>query len=60
MHIFVDRSSVEVFGNNGEVTMTDLIFPDESSTGIEVYAKEGHVKLVSFMLFSLKKIHPDA
>lgn len=28
MHIFVDRSAVEVFGNNSETVNTDQIFPD--------------------------------
>jgi fructan beta-fructosidase len=27
-HIFVDRSSIEVFANNGEIAMTSLIFPE--------------------------------
>ena len=27
VRIFIDRSSVEVFGNNGEVCMTSLVFP---------------------------------
>ncbi|RBW70778.1 GH32 C-terminal domain-containing protein [Bacillus taeanensis] len=29
MHFFVDWSSVEVFGNNGESVITELIFPDD-------------------------------
>ena len=27
LRIFIDRSSVEIFGNNGEVVMTNLVFP---------------------------------
>ncbi|NOU76707.1 glycoside hydrolase family 32 protein [Paenibacillus sp. LMG 31458] len=57
MHIFVDWSSVEVFGNDGILAMTDQIFPDHSSTGLEVYAKEGSVKLVSLMMFPLQPIY---
>lgn len=57
MHIFVDWSAVEVFGNDGAVAMTDQIFPDRTSTGLELYAKEGSVKLVSLMLFPLEPIY---
>lgn len=41
--IFVDRCSVEVFAQDGTVTMTDLIFPAESSTAVAVFASGGTV-----------------
>lgn len=56
MHIFVDRSSVEVFGNDGKNVITDLIFPDLNSFGIELFANDGTVKLNSLMFYPLKKI----
>ncbi|WP_338869497.1 glycoside hydrolase family 32 protein [Spirosoma sp. SC4-14] len=37
LQIWVDRSSVEVFGNNGEVTLTNQIFPKPESRGIEFF-----------------------
>ncbi|GAB3569340.1 glycoside hydrolase family 32 protein [Arthrobacter alkaliphilus] len=39
--IFVDRCSVEVFAKEGEVTLTELIFPSRSSTGVSLYAVGG-------------------
>ena len=27
IRIFIDNSSIEVFGNNGEVCLTSLVFP---------------------------------
>ena len=39
--IFVDRCSVEVFAQDGQVTMTELIFPAETSTELAVYAVGG-------------------
>jgi levanase/fructan beta-fructosidase len=39
--IYVDRCSVEVFAEGGQVTMTELIFPAETSTGLSVYAVGG-------------------
>jgi fructan beta-fructosidase len=37
LQIWVDRSSVEVFGNNGEITLTNQIFPKPESRGIEFF-----------------------
>ena len=39
--IFVDRCSVEVFAQGGQVTMTELIFPAETSTELSVFAVGG-------------------
>jgi levanase/fructan beta-fructosidase len=39
--IFVDRCSVEVFAQDGQVTMTELIFPAATSAGVAVYANGG-------------------
>jgi fructan beta-fructosidase len=41
VRVFVDRSSVEVFGGDGEVTITDRIFPGPDSVGIQT---RGHVR----------------
>jgi fructan beta-fructosidase len=53
MHIFVDTSSVEVFGNDGEAVMTNLIFPDSKSKGIELFSKGGNVKLNHLEIYKL-------
>lgn len=45
LRILVDWSSVEVFGGSGEAVITDQIFPDPSSQGVEVFAENGSVKL---------------
>ena len=34
--IFVDNSSVEVFGNNGEVVMTSIVFPQSNLNRIKI------------------------
>ncbi|WP_396652638.1 GH32 C-terminal domain-containing protein [Metabacillus elymi] len=56
MHIFVDRSAVEVFGNNGETVITDQIFPDPLSKELELYSKGGNVTLKSLEIYPLKSI----
>jgi len=44
LDIFVDSSSVELYGNNGEVCGSALIFPNRSSEGIEAYSLGGETK----------------
>jgi levanase len=45
LRILVDWSSVEVFGGSGEAVITDQIFPDPASQGVQVFADNGSVKL---------------
>ncbi|MEC0370645.1 GH32 C-terminal domain-containing protein [Paenibacillus chibensis] len=54
LRIFVDESSVEVFGNDGRVVFSDLIFPDSARRGMSFYAKEGQVKVVSLQVYGLQ------
>lgn len=45
LRILVDWSSVEVFGGSGEAVITDQIFPDPASQGVQIFAENGSVKL---------------
>ncbi|MGH2346018.1 MAG: glycoside hydrolase family 32 protein [Chloroflexota bacterium] len=56
LHIFVDSCSVEVFGNDGSVVVTSLIFPHSGPTQLAVYAVGGDVGLVSLDLYRLRSI----
>lgn len=56
MRILVDRSSVEVFGDDGHVVFTDQIFPDASSQGVQVYATGGSVTLSSLDAYQVNSI----
>lgn len=55
-HIYVDRSSIEVFANKGEIAMTSLIFPDSLSKSLELFSIGGNVKLLSLEVYRLKSI----
>jgi len=56
LHLFVDKCSVEVFGNEGEVVITDLIFPSQDNNNHQIYAKNGRVLLKSLQVWQLKSI----
>ncbi|WP_161410773.1 GH32 C-terminal domain-containing protein [Paenibacillus silvestris] len=59
MHLFVDWSSVEAFGNDGKQIITNLVFPQFGSDKMELYAKGGDVQLVSLHLYDLKSTWRD-
>ena len=44
--VLVDRASVEVFGNDGEASITDQIFPGADSTGVELFAEGGSARAI--------------
>lgn len=39
LRIFLDKSSVEVFANDGYATMTSLVYPDEGDIGVEFFCQ---------------------
>lgn len=50
---YIDRSSVEVFGDRGQTVVTDLIFPDPASQGLGLFAEGGTVTLRSLEVWHL-------
>ncbi|MGQ4379473.1 GH32 C-terminal domain-containing protein [Streptomyces sp. SAS_267] len=57
LRILLDWSSVEVFGGRGEAAITDQIFPDPASQGVQVFAENGSVKLDRAVVWHLDSIH---
>ncbi|RCX13562.1 levanase [Fontibacillus phaseoli] len=53
LHIYVDRSSVEVFANGGQAVITDLIYPDAESKGISLAADDDGLVLASLTVYAL-------
>ena len=47
LRIYVDHCSVEIFAQDGQVTMTELIFPDPDSVSVTAYASGGTATLTS-------------
>ncbi|MMZ61346.1 GH32 C-terminal domain-containing protein [Paenibacillus polymyxa] len=56
LSIYVDWSSVEVFGNKGKTIVSDMIFPDLESRGLELYTLGGELKVVSLQINDLVSI----
>ncbi len=54
LHIFVDRCSVEVFGDHGERVISDLIFPSPASQGVELFSNGGEARIIKLDIWQLK------
>jgi sucrose-6-phosphate hydrolase SacC (GH32 family) len=57
LEILADRNSVEVFGDDGHVVLTNLIFPDEDAYGVETVSRGGS-STVELEAWTLRSIWP--
>ena len=55
LHFFVDKSSVEAFGDGGRFAMTNQVFPSEPYNHIDFYSNGGAYKVDSFIVYRLKQ-----
>jgi len=53
--IFVDQSSIEVFGNDGEAVVTSLIFPENNSANWQLFSRDGRVKVTKLKVWEWQK-----
>ncbi|MCQ6563800.1 glycoside hydrolase family 32 protein [Paenibacillus mendelii] len=56
LHIIMDRSSVEIFMNEGRLVSSNRIYPHPNSQGLDVYASKGTVKLKQLDVWKLKRV----
>ena len=54
LRIFVDRSSIEVFGNGGRFVMTNLVFPQQPYTRLKVSAQGGKARISELRIYSIR------
>jgi len=57
LHLFVDRTSVELFGNDGQEVITDIMFPPPAAKGMALYAEGGRVRLTSLSVYQLNGLY---
>jgi sucrose-6-phosphate hydrolase SacC (GH32 family) len=53
LHILVDWSSIEVFANDGNAVITDLIYPRGEINTLGLYAKGGSFNLIKSDIWEL-------
>lgn len=54
VRIFIDHSSIEVFGRDGRFAMTNLVFPDSPYTTLSVNAPAGNARISDLTIYPLK------
>ena len=59
LHILIDACSVELFVNDGELVFTDLVFPGQSSRGLELFARASDSTVRSLEAWPLKTARPQ-
>jgi levanase/fructan beta-fructosidase len=56
LHVLVDRTSLEVFGNHGAVSLTCCFLPQAQERPIALYAEGGNARLLSLKARQLRSI----
>jgi len=56
LHVFLDRSSLEVFVNDGEVTLTERIYPPPDSDRVELYSTGSGGRIASLTIWKLGSV----
>lgn len=54
LRIFVDRSSIELFGNDGEFVMTNIVFPTAPYLNLAISATDGSARLNALKVYQIK------
>ena len=53
MHLIFDRASCELLADNGSVAMTDLFFPNQDFSKMEIFSEQGAVQIKSGKVWKL-------
>ena len=59
LRVLVDRSSVEIFANEGRRTMTNRVYPDWNSTGVSLFAEGGCAEIQHLVAYDLIAETPE-
>ena len=55
LRLYVDRSSIEVFGNDGRFVMTNLVFPTKPYTMLSFSSTDGKAKIENLKIYSINE-----
>ena len=57
IHMFMDKSAVEIYIDGGKEVMTARIFPRQDSKALKIISKEGKAKIKRLQFWSLKGVN---
>ncbi|MHC4497666.1 MAG: GH32 C-terminal domain-containing protein, partial [Planctomycetota bacterium] len=56
LHLLVDRTSLEVFGNDGLLSMSSCMVPEDDGKSLAVFSHGGQTRFCELRLWELKSI----
>ena len=59
LHVLVDRATLEVFGNDGKLSMSSCFLQDPDNKSLEIYTVGGNIKVISLVVYELKSSWPE-
>lgn len=59
LEILFDKSSIEIFVNNGEKVLTTYIFPGDNATVLSAFSTGGNAVIKSLKIWDMLKTHLD-
>ena len=54
LQILVDRSSIEVFGNDGRLSMCSCFLPDAKNRSLRIFSSGGEARIISLDVYELQ------
>lgn len=56
LEILLDRTSLEIFGNDGRISMSFCFLPDARNRNLKIYSSGGSIRIVSLKIYELGSI----
>ena len=58
LQILVDRTSIEVFGNDGRLSMCSYFLPDMANRKLKIFSSGGEAQIISLEVYELQSAWP--
>jgi len=60
LEILLDRTPLEIFGNDGRIYMSSCFLPDPRNRNLKIYSSRGKIRIVSLKVYELGSIWSDS
>ena len=54
LRVLVDRTTIELFGNDGRVSLSSCFLPRKTETDLELFARGGRARIISLDVYKLR------
>ncbi len=60
LEILLDRTSLEIFGNDGRICMSFCFLPDPRNRNLKIYSSRGKIRILSLKVYELGSIWSES